>query len=103
MQGVEALPCGHLFHSECINRYCDATGRNKATACPLKCGSVTSTSNFFSAIGRRGGGRGSNDPVPVEDDANDPLQELMQEIDRQIVDERTHPEERAEVPDPVVD
>ena len=66
-------------------------------------GSSTSTANFFSAIGRRGGARGSNDPVPVEDDANDSLDELMQEIDRQMVDDSTHPEQRAEVPDPVVD
>ena len=49
------------------------------------------------------GARGSNDPVPVEDDANDSLDELMQEIDRQMVDDSTHPEQRAEVPDPVVD
>ena len=41
--------------------------------------------------------------VPVEDDANDSLDELMQEIDRRMVDDSTHPEQRAEVHDPVVD
>ena len=48
------------------------------------------------------GSRGSNDPVPVEDDAND-VDELTQEIDAQMVDDSTHPEQCAEVNDPVVD
>ncbi|CAE7459021.1 unnamed protein product, partial [Symbiodinium sp. CCMP2456] len=28
-QALEALVCGHLFHRDCINRYCDTTGRDK--------------------------------------------------------------------------
>ena len=97
---VEALQCGHLFHSECINRYCDSTGRDKATACPLKCGSSRSRRFFFPGSGGREAARGSNDPVPVEDDAD--VNDVNQEIEAQIVDDITH-RDRVEAIDPVVD
>ena len=102
MQAVEALVCGHLFHSECINRYCDSTGRDKATACPLKCASSTST-RFFFPQGREAA-RGSNDPAPVQDDADvNDVNELINEIEAQVVDDSTHREQRVEINDPVVD
>ena len=96
MQAVEALVCGHLFHSECINRYCDSTGRDKATACPLKCASSTST-RFFFPQGREAA-RGSNDHADVND-----VNELINEIEAQVVDDSTHREQRVEINDPVVD
>lgn len=34
---VEALACAHVFHSECLNSYCQATGRNRLNCCPYKC------------------------------------------------------------------
>ena len=102
MQALEALVCGHLFHSECINRYCDSTGRDKATACPLKCASSTST-RFFFPQGREAA-RGSNDPAPVQDDADvNDVKELINEIEAQMVDDSTHREQRVEINDPVVD
>ena len=33
----EALLCGHVFHTECLNDYCEATGKSKQAACPHKC------------------------------------------------------------------
>ena len=33
----EALLCGHTFHTLCINRYVQATGRSKENACSFKC------------------------------------------------------------------
>eukprot|EP00439_Symbiodinium_sp_Y106_P054708 s1718_g7.t1 len=71
---LEALVCGHLFHSECINRYC------------------------------REAARGSNDPAPVQDDADvNDVNELINEIESQMVDDSTHREQRVEINDPVVD
>ena len=101
MQALEALVCGHLFHRDCINRYCDTTGRDKANACPLKCSSSSST-RFFLRPGQQAA-RGSNDPAPVQDDADvNGVNELINEIEAQIVDDSTH-RERAEAIDPVVD
>lgn len=34
---VEALACAHVFHSECLNSYCQATGKNRLNCCPYKC------------------------------------------------------------------
>lgn len=34
---VEALACAHVFHSECLDSYCQATGRNRLNCCPYKC------------------------------------------------------------------
>ena len=34
---LEALLCGHTYHSECIIQYCSVTAKNKEEACPLKC------------------------------------------------------------------
>ncbi|CAE7843361.1 unnamed protein product, partial [Symbiodinium necroappetens] len=100
-QALEALVCGHLFHRDCINRYCDTTGRDKANACPLKCSSSSST-RFFLRPGQQAA-RGSNDPAPVQDDADvNDVNELINEIEAQIVDDSTH-RERAEAIDPVVD
>ena len=33
----EALLCGHVFHSLCINEYVSCAGKTKATCCPFKC------------------------------------------------------------------
>ena len=35
--GVEALECGHTYHTECLNGYMEATGKDKSNACPFKC------------------------------------------------------------------
>jgi dissimilatory sulfite reductase (desulfoviridin) alpha/beta subunit len=35
--GVEALLCGHTFHSTCIEQYMSATGRSRVSCCPYKC------------------------------------------------------------------
>ena len=80
----------------------DSTGRDKATACPLKCASSTSTRFFFSQ--GREAARGSNDPAPVQDDADvNDVNELINEIEAQVVDDSTHREQRVEINDPVVD
>ena len=34
---VEALACAHLFHSACLDSYCQATGRSRLNCCPYKC------------------------------------------------------------------
>ena len=36
-QPVEALLCGHTFHSDCIQNYLQVTNKTKATSCPFKC------------------------------------------------------------------
>ena len=33
----EALLCGHVYHSECIQKYSVICGKPKAESCPLKC------------------------------------------------------------------
>ena len=34
---VEGLLCGHVFHTDCINRYMEITCKPKAECCPYKC------------------------------------------------------------------
>ena len=34
---MEALLCGHVFHTACINRWMEVTRRTKAECCPYKC------------------------------------------------------------------
>ena len=34
---VEALLCGHTFHTECIDRSVQITGRSRENCCPFKC------------------------------------------------------------------
>ena len=34
---VEALRCGHIFHTKCIGGYMEATGKTYATCCIYKC------------------------------------------------------------------
>ena len=34
---VEALLCGHTFHTACIDDYIAATNRARTHCCPLKC------------------------------------------------------------------
>ena len=29
--------CPHMFHRECVNRYCEVTGKALNKACPYKC------------------------------------------------------------------
>ena len=104
--------CFHIFTIKKINQGFrtlagitasqDSTGRDKATACPLKCASSTSTRFFFSQ--GREAARGSNDPAPVQDDADvNDVNELINEIEAQVVDDSTHREQRVEINDPVVD
>ena len=33
----EALECGHVFHTECLDRYVEVTGKRRREACPYKC------------------------------------------------------------------
>ena len=35
--GLEALLCGHVFHTSCIEDYMSATGKSRQQACPYKC------------------------------------------------------------------
>ena len=90
---MEALLCGHLFHSECIQRYCDSSGRSKANACPLKCGN--STNSFFGPATARQSARSSNEnPSPADDEDM-----INNEVAAQIVEDTTRSEE---VSSPVV-
>ena len=34
---VEALMCGHAFHTACIDDYIAATNKSRMTCCPFKC------------------------------------------------------------------
>ena len=34
---VEALMCGHAFHTTCIDDYIAATNKSRTTCCPFKC------------------------------------------------------------------
>ena len=34
---VEALLCGHTFHTACIDRYAETTGRSRENSCSFKC------------------------------------------------------------------
>jgi hypothetical protein len=34
---VEALMCGHAFHTTCIDEYIAATNKSRLTCCPFKC------------------------------------------------------------------
>ena len=34
---VEALVCGHTFHTACIDDYIAATNKSRKTCCPYKC------------------------------------------------------------------
>jgi hypothetical protein len=34
---VEALMCGHAFHTTCIHDYMAATGKSRINCCPFKC------------------------------------------------------------------
>ena len=36
-RSTEALLCEHVFHSDCIEAYCEATSRLRARACPFRC------------------------------------------------------------------
>ena len=38
--------CGHVVHSECVDRFVEVTGKRKEEACPLKC----HTSNTLQVI-----------------------------------------------------
>ena len=48
-QVLEALSCGHTFHHICINDYCTAMAKSKATACPYKCNAIQSEAYFIAA------------------------------------------------------
>ena len=48
-QVLEALSCGHTFHQICINDYCTAMAKSKATACPYKCNAIQSEAYFIAA------------------------------------------------------
>ena len=34
---MEAMLCGHAFHTCCIDDYISATGKDRRSCCPLKC------------------------------------------------------------------
>ena len=34
---LEALLCGHTYHSECLEQYCLCSGKTKEEGCPFKC------------------------------------------------------------------
>ena len=34
---LEALGCGHVMHSGCIDAYCTAAGKQRAESCPYRC------------------------------------------------------------------
>ena len=36
---VEALRCGHVFHTSCVNDYCTALNKTRYNCCPFKCDS----------------------------------------------------------------
>ena len=36
-QQVEALLCGHVFHTDCINNYCRISDKTRQNCCPFKC------------------------------------------------------------------
>ena len=48
-QVLEALYCGHTFHQICINDYCTAMAKSKATACPYKCNAIQSEADLIAA------------------------------------------------------
>ncbi len=37
-EDVTALACAHVFHSECLAKFMDVTGKSMEEACPYRCG-----------------------------------------------------------------
>ena len=83
----------------------DTVTRPGGTRPPLALSSVLARprqDSFSHKVERRA--RGSNDPAPVQDDADvNDVNELINEIEAQVVDDSTHREQRVEINDPVVD
>lgn len=65
----EALLCAHVYHEDCLDRYCSATGKTRDQCCPLKC----NTSAYITIDGGAadaGDGVGENhddEPLPAAD------------------------------------
>ena len=82
----------------------DTVTRPGGTRPPLALSSVLARPRQDSFSHKVESGQGSNDPAPVQDDADvNDVNELINEIEAQMVDDSTHREQRVEINDPVVD